>query len=91
MPGLSKLEPGDGAFEELLAAFISAARAHIAFEEAHAWPLLRASVSNDQAQALGMRIMKAKKTAPARPHPHVPQQASSSASTTQSVTEVTWQ
>lgn len=79
MAELSKLEPGDEGFEERLAALISAARAHIAFEEAYAWPLLKAAISDDQAQALGDRIMQAKKTAPTRPHPHVPQQAAKTA------------
>jgi len=76
---LSKLELGDEAFEDRLAAFTSAARAHIAFEEAHAWPLLKASLNADQAQALGDRITEAKKTAPTRPHPHIPRQATGTA------------
>jgi hypothetical protein len=74
---LSKLEPGDAMFEERLAAFTSAARAHIAFEEAHAWPLLEAAINHDQAQALGDRIMHAKEKAPTQPHPHIPAQAPS--------------
>jgi hypothetical protein len=70
---LDKLDPEDyQQFEELLAAFTSAARAHIAFEEARAWPLLRASISADQSEALGAKIVAAKKTAPTRPHPHTP-------------------
>lgn len=75
MAELGKLQPGDEGFEERLIAFMSAARAHIAFEEGHAWPLLQAALNDDQAQALGDRITQAKKTAPTRPHPHVPQQA----------------
>jgi hypothetical protein len=71
---LDKLQPGDEGFEERLVAFTAAARAHIAFEEAHAWPLLRASISADEAQALGDQITQAKKLAPTRPHPHVPPQ-----------------
>jgi hemerythrin-like domain-containing protein len=71
---LDKLQPDDERFEERLAAFTAAARAHITFEEAHAWPLLRASISADEAQALGDQITRAKKLAPTRPHPHVPAQ-----------------
>ena len=71
---LDKLQPDDQAFEERLAAFASAARAHIAYEEAHAWPLLRATISGNEAQQLGEQITKAKKLAPTRPHPHVPPQ-----------------
>jgi hypothetical protein len=83
---LSKLEPGDAAFEDRLAVLISAARAHIAFEEAHAWPLLRAAINHDQAQALGDRILHAKDKAQASPQPHIPSQAAR----TGDVTEVTW-
>jgi hypothetical protein len=72
---LDELQPGDGGFEEKLVIFISAARAHIAFEEAHAWPLLRASIGPEEAQALGEQIAQAKKLAPTRPHPHIPPQA----------------
>jgi Hemerythrin HHE cation binding domain len=71
---LDKLQPDDEGFEERLAVFTSAARAHIAYEEAHAWPLLRASISADEAQLLGEQITRAKKLAPTRPHPHVPPQ-----------------
>jgi Hemerythrin HHE cation binding domain len=71
---LDKLQPDDEGFEERLAVFTSAARAHIAYEEAHAWPLLRASITADEAQLLGDQITRAKKLAPTRPHPHVPPQ-----------------
>jgi hypothetical protein len=71
---LDKLQPGDEGFEERLVAFISAARAHITYEEAHAWPLLQATITADEAQALGEQITRAKKLAPTRPHPHVPPQ-----------------
>jgi hypothetical protein len=71
---LDKLQPDDEGFEERLVAFTAAARAHITYEEAHAWPLLRASISADEAQALGDQITQAKKLAPTRPHPHVPPQ-----------------
>jgi len=71
---LDKLQPDDDGFEERLAAFASDARAHIAYEEAYAWPLLRAAISADEAQALGDQITQAKKLAPTRPHPHVPSQ-----------------
>jgi hypothetical protein len=69
---LSKLNPEDEKFEELLTGFISDARAHIAFEEGHAWPLMRASMSADRAAELGSKIEQAKKMAPTRPHPNTP-------------------
>lgn len=72
---LGKLSSDDLRFEDLLTSFISAARAHIAYEEAHAWPLLRASISADRAAELGDTIIQAKKLAPTRPHPHTPPDA----------------
>ena len=71
---LDKLQADDEEFEERLVAFTSAARGHIAYEEAHAWPLLSASISADEAQLLGEQITTAKRLAPTRPHPHVPPQ-----------------
>jgi hypothetical protein len=44
------------------------------YEEAHAWPLLRATIGADEAQLPGEQITRAKKLAPTRPHPHVPPQ-----------------
>jgi hypothetical protein len=69
---LSKLNADDEEFDELLTGFISAARAHIAFEEGHAWPLMRATLTADEAEELGARIERAKKVAPTRPHPNTP-------------------
>ncbi len=71
---LDKATAEDEDFEERLTAFISAARAHLAFEGAHAWPLLRAALSADEAELLGEQITEAKGLAPTRPHPHVPAQ-----------------
>jgi hypothetical protein len=69
---LSRLNQEDPEFEELLSDFISDARAHIAFEEGHAWPLMRAALTADQAAELGATIAQAKKAAPTRPHPFAP-------------------
>jgi hypothetical protein len=71
---LSKLGPGDEGFERLLATFIRAARSHIAFEEAHAWPLLGIEISQARAEELGDEVIRAKKMAPTRPHPSIPPQ-----------------
>ena len=65
---LGKLDADDDRFEPALATFISAARAHIAFEEAHAWPLPAAALTAEQADELGNKITRAKKMAPTRPH-----------------------
>jgi Hemerythrin HHE cation binding domain len=72
---LDKLQPDDEGFEQRLAVFTAAARAHIAFEETQAWPLLRASITAEEALALGDLVSQAKDSAPTRPHPHVPAQA----------------
>ena len=71
---LNKLSPGDEGFERLLATFIRAARSHIAFEEAHAWPLLSVEISQARAAELGDEVTRAKKMAPTRPHPSIPPQ-----------------
>ena len=73
---LDKLQPDDEGFEEKLVAFSSAARAHIVFEEAHAWPLLSAEISQARAEQLGDEITAAKRQAPTRPHPNIPAQGS---------------
>jgi hypothetical protein len=64
LAGLDKLNADDEGFEEQV----------IAYEEAHAWPLLKASVGEEEAQLLGSQITEAKKLAPTRPHPHIPPQ-----------------
>ena len=69
---LEQLDAADQRFDGLLAAFTSSARAHILFEEAHAWPLLEASITADEAEALGALMTQAKALAPTRPHPGTP-------------------
>jgi len=69
---LDKLAPGDQEFEAHLAQFITAGRAHIAFEETSVWPFLRAALSAEEAQELGRKLAEGKKTAPTRPHPKTP-------------------
>lgn len=70
---LDKLGPRESArFEDLLTEFSAAARAHIGFEEAHAWPMLRAAISAERSAELGDKITAAKKIAPTRPHPATP-------------------
>ncbi|HEY1706123.1 MAG TPA: hemerythrin domain-containing protein [Trebonia sp.] len=71
---LDKLRPDDERFEATLASFVSDARAHIAYEEAHVWPLLETRLSAQRSQELGDQIIAAKKMAPTRPHPSVPPQ-----------------
>ena len=69
---LDKLDADDHGFEPLLARFITAARTHIAFEEAVVWPGMRIALSAEQADELGSQIEHAKEKGPTRPHPHTP-------------------
>ena len=74
LAALDKLNADDDGFDEQVTAFAADARAHIAYEEAHAWPLLKASIGDEEAQMLGSQLTEAKKLAPTRPHPHIPPQ-----------------
>jgi Hemerythrin HHE cation binding domain len=69
---LDKLQPDDERFEERVNAFTAQARAHITYEEGHAWPPLRATITADEARELGDLLTRAKKAAPTRPHPTIP-------------------
>jgi hemerythrin-like domain-containing protein len=69
---LDKLDASETEFEQLVSAFIAAGRTHIDYEESEVWPLLRTTLTAQQADYLGERLQTAKKTAPTRPHPHTP-------------------
>lgn len=69
---LDKLSSDDEEFSTLIAEFIPAARAHIAFEETQVWPSLRAALSSAEAEELGEKVRKAEDKGPTRPHPHTP-------------------
>jgi len=69
---LDKMAPEDEEFEGLLAQFVQAGRAHIAFEETTVWPSLMSVLTAEQAEELGGKLTEGKKTAPTRPHPKTP-------------------
>jgi len=69
---LDKMEASDADFDKLLSEFTSAAREHVAFEETKVWPGLRATLTSAEASELGDRLLKAKESAPTRPHPRTP-------------------
>jgi hemerythrin-like domain-containing protein len=69
---LDKLSSDDEEFSTLIAEFIPAARAHIAFEETQVWPSLRAALGSAEAEELGEKVRKAEDKGPTRPHPHTP-------------------
>jgi hemerythrin-like domain-containing protein len=69
---LDKLDADHDEFDQVIAAFIPAARRHIEFEETRVWPGLRGALSSTEAQELGDKLSKAKELGPTRPHPHAP-------------------
>ena len=52
--------------------FINAGREHIAYEETEVWPLLRGTLTKEEAVSIGDKIAAGKETAPTRPHPNTP-------------------
>ena len=70
--GLDKLGASDDEFDQVLDAFVPAARRHIEFEETQVWPGLRQALSAAEAADLGDKLEKAKAHGPTRPHPHAP-------------------
>jgi hemerythrin-like domain-containing protein len=69
---LDKLDADNDEFDQVIAAFIPAARRHIEFEETRVWPALRDALSSAQARELGEKLSKAREQAPTRPHPYTP-------------------
>jgi hemerythrin-like domain-containing protein len=69
---LDKANSGDEEFTALIAEFIPAAQAHIAFEENQVWPSLRVALTPAEAEELGAKIKRAEDKGPTRPHPHTP-------------------
>ena len=69
---LDKLDASEPEFEKLVTTFIQAGREHITYEETQVWPALRNALSALEADDLGSKIERGKKTAPTRPHPHTP-------------------
>jgi hemerythrin-like domain-containing protein len=69
---LDKLRASDDEFDQVLDAFIPAARRHIEFEETQVWPGLRQALTAAEALDLGDKLVKAREHGPTRPHPHAP-------------------
>jgi hemerythrin-like domain-containing protein len=69
---LDKLEPSDTRFEALVSRIIHDAREHIAYEENEVWPLVRERLAPSALEEMGVKMARAKKAAPTRPHPHTP-------------------
>ena len=56
----------------LLVQLIGNVRHHVEEEETELFPKLRASVGNEELQAMGAKLASAKKMAPTHPHPNAP-------------------
>jgi hypothetical protein len=69
---LDRLAAEDEKFEAQLSEFITAGRAHMAFEETTVWPSLRAKITAAEADDLGRKLEAGKETAPTRPHQKTP-------------------
>lgn len=69
---LARTSPGNEEFDTLTHSVAAMLREHISYEQNIVWPRLRLRLSGEEARRLGDQIQRAKRRAPARPHPHVP-------------------
>ena len=72
MKALEALHPGDPQFDIRLTDLISQIRAHVAEEEAAAFPQIRRTFTPDELVAMGKEVTTVKAVAPTRPHPAAP-------------------
>lgn len=72
MDELDGLDPNDARFNELLGELISAIRHHVRDEEEDLFPRLQEACSETELTELGEQIVRAKESAPTRPHPSAP-------------------
>lgn len=72
MKDLDGLDPTDPRFDQLLGQLISAIREHVEHEESELFPKLREHIGQADLQALAEQVLKAKESAPTRPHPMSP-------------------
>ena len=66
------LDPSDPRFDELLAHLTRTVRHHVRDEESDLFVRLRAAVAREELVELAGKVQAAKRTAPTRPHPAVP-------------------
>ena len=72
MKDLDGLDPTDPRFDELLGKLMHEIRHHVEDEESDLFPRMRQACSEEDLIELGEKIMRAKETAPTRPHPAAP-------------------
>lgn len=72
MKSLDGVDPNDDKFDQLLGTLITDIRHHVEDEETNLLPKLQQACSEEQLRDLGEKVLKAKETAPTRPHPAAP-------------------
>lgn len=72
MQELERTDPTDPRFDELVASLIGDVRHHIDEEERDLLPRLRAACGAAELRELGKKFEQAKRIAPTRPHPSLP-------------------
>ena len=72
MKELDGLDPNDPRFGELLGQLMTEVRHHVKDEEEDLVPRLREACSETELTELGEQIVRAKESAPTRPHPTAP-------------------
>jgi hypothetical protein len=69
---LVRVTPGNKEFNSLTHTVAGALREHTSYEENIVWPALRLRLGEPEANRLGAEAERARRRAPARPHPHLP-------------------
>ncbi|MFC4003739.1 hemerythrin domain-containing protein [Prauserella oleivorans] len=72
MKDLEGVEPTDPRFDELVGSLIEEVRHHVEDEENDLLPKLRQACGQRELRDLGEQVLRAKETAPTRPHPMAP-------------------
>jgi hypothetical protein len=63
---------GNEEFDSLIHTVASHLREHITYEQNVIWPKLQLRLSGTESAELGAKLERVERTAPVRPHPHVP-------------------
>jgi hemerythrin superfamily protein len=69
---LEKMDPSDERFDAKVKVMMESVKHHIEEEEEELFPAVRKLLDRELLEALGERMAKAKKLAPTRPHPAMP-------------------
>ncbi|MFF9219225.1 hemerythrin domain-containing protein [Streptomyces viridosporus] len=69
---LDRLDEGDARTDDLVARLRRDVEEHVREQETDFLPGLRAAVGQERLDALGRALVRAKRTAPTRPHPNAP-------------------